>query len=93
MIESRERNSKEESMVGKVWRERFMSIFVGGINRDCKEADLWEALSPFGVVMDIYILRRLGKPRGFAFIRFQRQADFNRLLEKMSVIRVGGSVL
>lgn len=58
MREISERKRQIERTTDEVWRERLMMIFIERISSDYTEADLWEMLSPFGEVMDIYILRR-----------------------------------
>lgn len=88
MREKIERREKAKRSVGVVWRQKLMTIFAGIIS-GCKETDLWEVLSPFGVLMDVYIPRRQGLARGFTFTRFQHQEDFDRLLEKNLGIRNG----
>lgn len=58
MREGSERKRKAGRTVGEVWQEKLTTNFIEGISGDCKEMDLWKTFSPFGVLMDVYILRR-----------------------------------
>lgn len=50
-------------------------------------------LSPFGMVIDIFIPRRHGVARGITFARFLHQANVEKFLEKNLEIHIGGRML
>lgn len=54
--------SKGVRQVGRtvrdIWRKRLTTIFASGISRDYGETELWEVLSLFSTVIDIFIPMR-----------------------------------
>lgn len=88
------RKSREREYECWSWlAEPFPENLCGGIDRNCNESRLKEVFSPFSVVVDIFIPKRQGIMKNFAFVRFRRQADSERSLRMNPVIWIGGHVV
>ena len=62
-------------------------VFVGGLDESMTEDILREALSPFGRVQAVNIIRQQdGKMKGFAFVQFTDQAPVTMLLQRQGMM-------
>ncbi|KAH6560066.1 hypothetical protein BASA50_003196 [Batrachochytrium salamandrivorans] len=71
------------------------SIYVRGIAADTSPTDLMEHFEPYGKVSDIYIPKSYyhGRPRGFAYVKYELQEDAEAAMEKLTTILVRGDTL
>ncbi|PWA78420.1 nucleotide-binding alpha-beta plait domain-containing protein [Artemisia annua] len=62
--------------------EQFVTtLYVTNFPNNWNEGDLWKICNEFGAVVDVYIARKLSKiGRRFAFVRFIRVYDSNKLI-------------
>lgn len=74
------RERSETRRARTAWRDHFQALFVRRIGRECREVQLRVAFSPFGMVVDTFILKRQGAAMGYAFVRFRRPEDVERVL-------------
>ena len=62
-------------------------MFVGGLDESMTEDILREALTPFGQVQSVNIIRQQdGKIKGFAFVQFTDQAPVTMLLQRQAMM-------
>lgn len=54
-----------------------MNMYVGNLNYRVKEGDLEQAMSAYGVVTSVKIIkdRETGKSKGFAFVEMENEED------------------
>ncbi|XP_073142595.1 uncharacterized protein [Henckelia pumila] len=74
-------------------KRRKTEIFVGGLNKDAKEGDLWKAFDEAGEILQVRLAmnNKTGKNKGFAFVQFATAADAKNALEKYSKVEICGS--
>ncbi|MEL6899665.1 MAG: RNA-binding protein, partial [Cyanobacteria bacterium J06606_4] len=60
-----------------------MSIYVGNLSYSATEADLSEVFSEYGAVKRITLPtdRETGRPRGFAFVEMEDEANEEKAIE------------
>src|SRR6266496_1418407 len=70
-------------------------LYVGNLSFNTGEAELRTAFEPFGNVIDLHIAndRETGRPRGFAFITFETEAEGKLAIEKMNGTEIDGRAL
>lgn len=66
--------------------ERISLVFVGGIDRDCGDRVIRMSLNKFGTIIDgtiinIFISKKVGIGRGFAFVQFKHEKDAMHLIK------------
>lgn len=62
------------------WLQRVYMIFIGGIDRRCDEKLILAQLGRFGVIVDVFIPKKIGAGRGFAFVSFKQKQDAEALV-------------
>ena len=62
-----------------------MSIYVGNLSYEVKEQDLNAVFSDYGTVKRVHIPsdRETGRPRGFAFVEMESEADEDKAIETL----------
>ncbi|MEL6159825.1 MAG: RNA-binding protein [Cyanobacteria bacterium J06554_11] len=62
-----------------------MSIYVGNLSYSATEADLSEVFSEYGAVKRITLPtdRETGRPRGFAFVEMEDEANEEKAIEAL----------
>lgn len=62
-------------------------VFVGGLDDSMTEEILREALSPFGKIQSVNVIRQQdGKMKGFGFVQFTDQAPVDMLLQRQALM-------
>ena len=62
-------------------------MFVGGLDDSMTEEILREALSPFGNIQSVNVIRQQdGKMKGFGFVLFTDQAPVDMLLQRQALM-------
>lgn len=89
--EKRSDTSRERKFSNALWLDRFTLIFVRGIRRDSQKKELREIFSKLGRIVNIYILRKNGEIRRFAFVRLKTYEEVEGLLKRNPKIRIGAS--
>ncbi|OHE75927.1 MAG: RNA-binding protein, partial [Verrucomicrobia bacterium RIFCSPHIGHO2_12_FULL_41_10] len=69
-----------------------MKLYVGNLAFSVTDADLREVFSPFGNVVDSFILmdRATNRSRGFGFVTMSNQAEGEAAIEGLNGQEVGG---
>ena len=68
-------------------------VFVGGVDETLTEDVLREALTPFGQVRNVNIIRKPdGSLKGFAFVQFIEQAAVDTLIQRQNLMINGRRV-
>lgn len=62
------------------WLDRVALIFVEGIDRDCDDMTIWSTLNMYDSIVDIFIPKKEGVGRGFAFVRFKHEKETTHLI-------------
>lgn len=75
-------------------KRRKTEIFVGGLDKDAKEDDIWKAFDTAGEILHVRLAmnNKTGKNKGFAFVRFATAVDAKNALEKYSKVKVISSL-
>ena len=62
-----------------------MSIYVGNLSYEVKEEDLNAVFTDYGTVKRVHIPsdRETGRPRGFAFVEMESEADEDKAIETL----------
>ncbi len=62
-----------------------MSIYVGNLSYEVKEEDLSAVFNDYGTVKRVHIPsdRETGRPRGFAFVEMESEADEEKAIETL----------
>ena len=62
-----------------------MSIYVGNLSYEVKEEDLNAVFTDYGTVKRVHIPsdRETGRPRGFAFVDMESEADEDKAIETL----------
>ncbi len=62
-----------------------MSIYVGNLSYEVKEEDLNAVFADYGTVKRVHIPsdRETGRPRGFAFVEMESEADEDKAIETL----------
>ncbi|MTJ13656.1 RNA-binding protein [Anabaena sp. UHCC 0187] len=62
-----------------------MSIYVGNLSYQVTEADLKQAFAEYGTVGRVQLPtdRETGRPRGFAFVEMESEADETKAIEAL----------
>ena len=62
-----------------------MSIYVGNLSYEVKEENLNEVFSDYGTVKSVHMPsdRETGRPRGFAFVEMESEAEENKAIENL----------
>ncbi len=76
-------------------RRDISKIFIGNLSFDTTEQDLAQFLAPAGPVAEIIIPsdRASGRPRGFAFARFETEEAAEKAIELADGTELGGRTL
>ncbi|GJT39082.1 RNA-directed DNA polymerase, eukaryota, nucleotide-binding alpha-beta plait domain protein, partial [Tanacetum coccineum] len=66
------------------------SVFISNFPNDCSSRDLWKVCSGYGTVVDVFIPNKRSKAgKCFAFVRFIKVLNFDRLIENLKTIWIG----
>ncbi|GKA72763.1 RNA-directed DNA polymerase, eukaryota, nucleotide-binding alpha-beta plait domain protein [Tanacetum coccineum] len=66
------------------------SVFISNFPNDCSSRDLWKMCSRYGTVVDVFIPNKRSKAgKRFAFVRFIKVLNFDRLIENLKTIWIG----
>lgn len=67
-------------------------IFLGGLDKDTKEEDIWKIFENVDKVTGVRLKMnsKTGKNKGFAFVRFASAADAKKAFEKYSKVEICG---
>ncbi|GJY44030.1 RNA-directed DNA polymerase, eukaryota [Tanacetum coccineum] len=66
------------------------SVFISNFPDDCSSRDLWKVCSGYGTVVDVFIPNKRSKAgKRFAFVRFIKVLNFDRLIENLKTIWIG----
>ncbi|MGB5631375.1 MAG: RNA-binding protein [Waterburya sp.] len=62
-----------------------MSIYVGNLSYEVKQEDLNEVFNEYGTVKRVHIPsdRETGRPRGFAFVEMESEANEDKAIEAL----------
>ena len=62
-----------------------MSIYVGNLSYEATQEDLNEVFTEYGSVKRVHIPsdRETGRPRGFAFVEMESEADEDKAIEAL----------
>ena len=62
-----------------------MSIYVGNLSHEVSQEDLNEVFTEYGTVKSVHIPsdRETGRPRGFAFVEMESEAEENKAIENL----------
>nr|GEV99388.1 hydroxycinnamoyl-CoA quinate/shikimate transferase [Tanacetum cinerariifolium] len=63
------------------------SVFISNFPDDCTNRDLWKVCNDYGTVVDVFIPNKKSKAgKRFAFVRFIKVLNFDRLIENLKTI-------
>nr|GEX67287.1 hypothetical protein [Tanacetum cinerariifolium] len=66
------------------------SLFISNFPNDCTNRDLWKVCNDYGTVVDVFIPNKKSKAgKRFAFVRFIKVLNFDRLIENLKTIWIG----
>nr|GFA97357.1 RNA-directed DNA polymerase, eukaryota, nucleotide-binding alpha-beta plait domain protein [Tanacetum cinerariifolium] len=66
------------------------SVFISHFPDDCTNRDLWKVCNDYGTVVDVFIPNKKSKAgKRFAFVRFIKVLNFDRLIENLKTIWIG----
>nr|GFA51870.1 RNA-directed DNA polymerase, eukaryota, nucleotide-binding alpha-beta plait domain protein [Tanacetum cinerariifolium] len=66
------------------------SVFVSNFSDGCTAKDLWKVCNDYGTVVDVFILNTKSKVgKRFAFVRFIKVINLDRLIENLNTIWIG----
>ena len=70
-------------------------LFVGNLAFNTGEIELRDAFGPCGAISEVDIVsdRFTGRPRGFAFVTFESDAEGKAAIEKMNGVTLGGNAI
>ncbi|KAK3017585.1 hypothetical protein RJ639_003799 [Escallonia herrerae] len=73
-------------------RRRKTEIFIGGLDKDTKEADIRKVFEEVGEISEVRLLvnAKTGKNKGFAFVRYSSAADAKKALTKYHTVEICG---
>lgn len=72
------------------WVDHLHSVFIKGTNKLTEIGNLCNIFSRFLKVIDVHLLRREGKARDFAFVRFRHIEELQRVIKSSNKFRVNG---
>ncbi|GJY33918.1 RNA-directed DNA polymerase, eukaryota, nucleotide-binding alpha-beta plait domain protein [Tanacetum coccineum] len=66
------------------------SVFVSNFPEGCTAKDLWKVCNDYGTVVDVFIPTKKSKVgKRFAFVRFIKVINLDRLIENLNTIWIG----
>ncbi|PVV04720.1 hypothetical protein BB560_000768 [Smittium megazygosporum] len=67
--------------------QRSDTLFAGGLPQTATEKDLHEAFEQFGNILEVKMMtdRETGRPRGFAFIKFESETSVQKAIKDFEV--------
>nr|GEZ06889.1 hypothetical protein [Tanacetum cinerariifolium] len=66
------------------------SVFVSNFPDGCTAKDLWKVCNDYGTVVDVFIPNKKSKVgKRFAFVRFIKVINLDRLIENLNIIWIG----
>ncbi|KAK9130102.1 hypothetical protein Sjap_010589 [Stephania japonica] len=73
-------------------RRKEFEVFVGGLDRDVVEEDLWDVFSKVGDIAEVRLMKNplTRKNKGFAFIRFATTEQAKRAVNELKSTMVNG---
>ena len=76
----------------KIYANSPKKIYVGGLNYDCKEAELKTLCEQFGTVVEVNLVKdtKTGESRGFGFVLFEEEATAIKAIENLSMTTFQG---
>jgi len=68
------------------WEKAVKSIFVGNLDAEITEEELWKLFAAYGTVEHVNIIRdrETGLPRGFAFVEMTNEEEAAKAVEAMN---------
>nr|GFB26722.1 hypothetical protein [Tanacetum cinerariifolium] len=66
------------------------SVFVSNFPEGCTAKDIWKVCNDYGIVVDVFIPNKKSKVgKRFAFVRFIKVINLDRLIENLNTIWIG----
>ncbi|GKE23499.1 RNA-directed DNA polymerase, eukaryota, nucleotide-binding alpha-beta plait domain protein [Tanacetum coccineum] len=66
------------------------SVFITNFSEECTSKDLWKECNDYGTVIDVFIPNKRSKSgKRFAFVRFIKVSNLDRLVENLNTIWMG----
>ncbi|GJS73049.1 RNA-directed DNA polymerase, eukaryota [Tanacetum coccineum] len=66
------------------------SVFITNFSEECTSKDLWKVCNDYGTVIDVFIPNKRSKSgKRFAFVRFIKVSNLDRLVENLNTIWMG----
>ncbi|GJV22075.1 RNA-directed DNA polymerase, eukaryota, nucleotide-binding alpha-beta plait domain protein [Tanacetum coccineum] len=63
------------------------SVFITNFSEECTSKDLWKVCNDYGTVIDVFIPNKRSKSgKRFAFVRFIKVSNLDRLVENLNTI-------
>ncbi|KAF8980385.1 hypothetical protein BGZ46_004258 [Entomortierella lignicola] len=79
--------NNDEKVVG----DPYKTLHISRLSYDCTEKDLRREFSMYGTIENIRVVKDLeGKPRGYAFIEFEREKDMKAAYKDADGIKIHG---
>ncbi|GKB66725.1 RNA-directed DNA polymerase, eukaryota [Tanacetum coccineum] len=65
-------------------------VFITNFSEECTSKDLWKVCNDYGTVIDVFIPNKRSKSgKRFAFVRFIKVSNLDRLVENLNTIWMG----
>lgn len=70
-------------------------VFVGNLDYNTRREEVQNLFAEIGAVRDVFLPtdRETGRPRGFAFVEFENEADAAKAIERFNNYQLGGRAL
>ena len=72
-----------------------MNMYVGNLNYRVKEGDLEQAMSAYGVVTSVKVIkdRETGKSKGFAFVEMNNDTEGQKAIDELNGVEYDNKVI
>ena len=70
-------------------------VFVGNLDYNTRREEVQNLFAEVGTIRDVFLPtdRETGRPRGFAFVEYENEADAAKAIEKFNNYQLGGRAL
>ena len=70
-------------------------VFVGNLDYNTRREEVQTLFSEVGAIRDVFLPtdRETGRPRGFAFVEYEQEADAAKAIERFNGYQLGGRAL